>query len=94
MSIALAFLLVVWWRPYLRAFTIFVLFLMIAALPLLDRSPHYLALWLRRFYRHKVEDYLSSRPEIASSVRPEIASSVWRRCYLLSVVLLLFLIGV
>jgi hypothetical protein len=87
MLIALALLLVViWWRPYLRAFTIFVFFLIIAALPLLDRSPHYLALWLRRFYRHKVEDYLSSRPEIASSV--------WRRCYLLSVVLLLFLIGV
>ena len=87
MSIALALLLVViWWRPYLRAFTIFVFFLIIAALPLLDRSPRYLALWLRRFYRHNVEDYLSSRPEIASSV--------WRRCYLLSVVLLLFLTGV
>ena len=87
MSIAPALLLVViWWRPYLRAFTIFIFFLIIAALPLLDRPPRYLALWLRRFYRNKIEIHLSPRPEIASAA--------WRRCYVLSVVLLLFLVGV
>jgi hypothetical protein len=87
MSIVLAFLLLaIWWRPYLRAFTIFVFFLVIAVLPLLDRPPRRLALWLRRFYRHRVEDYLSSRPDLAPSV--------WRRGYVLSAVLLLFLVGV
>lgn len=86
MSIGLALLLVaIWRRPYLRAFTILVLFVIVAALPLLDRPPRYLGLWLKRFYRHRVEHYLFSHPDMASSV--------WRRCYVLSIVLLLFLFG-
>jgi len=87
MLITVVFLLVaIWRRPYLHAFIYFVLFLIITALPLLDRPPRSLAIWLKRFYRHTVEDYLSSRPEMDSCV--------WRRCYVLSVVLLLFLVGV
>ena len=87
MLIALAFLLTAIWRlPYLRAFTFLVFFLAIAALPLLDRPPHSLAIWLKHVYRHTVEEYLSSRPEMDSSV--------WRRCYVLNIVLLLLLVGV
>ncbi|HUD67603.1 MAG TPA: hypothetical protein VMQ17_23675 [Candidatus Sulfotelmatobacter sp.] len=87
MLIALAFLLTAIWRlPYLRAFTFLVFFLGMAALPLLDRPPHSLAIWLKHLYRHTVEEYLSSRPEMDSSV--------WRRCYLLTILLLLLLVGV
>jgi hypothetical protein len=87
MSIALVLLLAaIWRRPYLRAFTYFVFFLIIAVLPLLDRPPRALAIWLRHFYRNTVEEYVSSRPEMDSGV--------WRRCYVLSLVLLLFLVGV
>jgi len=87
MLIALIFLLLaIWQRPYLRPFTYFVFFLIIAALPLLDRPPRRLAIWLRRVYRHTVEEYLSSLPEMDSCV--------WRRCYILNFVLLLLLVGV
>jgi hypothetical protein len=85
--IALVFLLaVIWQRPYLRAFTYFVCFLIIAVLPLLDRPRSHLAIWLKRVYRHTVEEYVSSRPEMDSGA--------WRRCYVLSFVLLLLLVGV
>jgi hypothetical protein len=87
MLITLVFLLgAIWWRPYLRAFTYFVFFLIIAVLPLLDRPRRSLAIWLRRVYRHSGEEDLSSRPDMDSCV--------WRRCYVLSLVLLLLLVGV
>jgi hypothetical protein len=63
-----------------------VCFLAIAALPLLERPPRSLAIWLMHIYRNTVEEYLSSRPETGSRV--------WRRSYVLSLVLLLLLVGV
>jgi hypothetical protein len=87
MLIALVFLLAAIWRqPYLRAFTYLVCFLIIAVLPLLDRPRRYLAIWLRRVDRNTMKEHVSSRPETDSYA--------WRRCYGLSFVLLLFLVGV
>jgi len=85
--IALAFLLVViWQRPYLHAFSYLICFGVIAVLPLLDRPRRYLAVWFRHTRGTTVDDDPSSRPEPSSSP--------WRRCYVLSVVLLLLLVGV
>ncbi len=86
MLIAGVFLLVaIWRRPYLRGFTYFVCGLIVAVLPLLDRPRRYLAIWSRRVYRNTLGDV---------SARPEIDSCAWRRCYVLTFVLLLLLVGV
>jgi hypothetical protein len=83
---AVLLLATLWWKPYLRAFTVFALVLIIAVLPLLDGPRRYLAVWFRSVYRNTPEgqDYSS----------PEMDSCAWRRCYVLSLVLLLFLVGV
>jgi hypothetical protein len=87
MLIAVAFLLAaIWQQPYLRAFAYFVCFLIIAVLPLLPLPRRYLAVWLRRVQRKTGEEHISSHREIDACT--------WRRCYVLSFVLLLFLVGV
>jgi hypothetical protein len=79
---AIVFLLI-WRRAHLRAFTWLVCFGVIALLPLLDRPIRYLTMRLQRS---------AAREKICGG--PEVGSSAWRRCYVLSVVLLLLLVGI
>jgi hypothetical protein len=87
MLIAVVFLLAaIWWQPKLRPFGYFVFFVIIAVLPLLDRPRRYLTIWFRGIYRNTGEEYGTSYPEMDSCP--------WRRCYVLSLILLLLLVGV
>jgi hypothetical protein len=83
---AVVFLLI-WQRAHLRAFIYLVCFAIIAVLVLLDRPRRYLAVRLKSYFHRMASQ--SSSPAVT-----EVGSYAWRRCYVLSVVLLLLLVGV
>ena len=61
--------------------------LLLTALPLLDRPRRYLDVWWKRSFQRRAKvDQISGRPEVGPYA--------WRKCYFLSLVLLLLLVGV
>ncbi len=60
---------------------------LLTLLPLLDRPRRYLDVWWKRSFRRTVEVGQISE-------RADVGPDVWRKCYVLSLVLLLLLVGV